>query len=129
MNSLRQLKNPIPRRAVAVSDEESFTVRGVGLDDIIVVYLRHTGEMSLAFEKLAGAYRDTGQVAPTDVATLLAGCIQEAPLLAAEIIAIASGADLNDLKDFGETTEIARSLSLAVQVVALEQIADLTFTS
>ena len=129
MSSLKNLKNPTPTLAVAVSDEESFTVRGVSLSDVLHIYYRHTGGISLAFERLAMTYKSAGLVEQDDVTSMLAGAIADVPTVVAEIIAIASGADTHDDAEFQSDVDIASSLSMGVKLSALEKIGHLTFTS
>lgn len=129
MSSLANISNPTPTLPVAVSAEESFTVRGVGLNDILHIYYRHTGALSLAFEKLASQYRSQGGVDADDVSGLIAGAIQEFPLLIAELITIATGADPDDVAAFGRWTDVVQRMSVGVQLSAMEKIGALTFTS
>lgn len=115
--------------AVPVSDEESFTVRGVGPNDIMHVYYRHVGAISTAFDKLADRYRQIGEVGQTDVSALIAGIVEDAPTVVAEIIAIASGSDPTAEAEFEEDVKLALSLSFGTTVSALEKIGQLTFTT
>lgn len=128
-SSLRKVENPTPLLPVRVSDEESFTVRGVGLNDIMAIYYRHTGGISLAFEKLASQYRSSGQLGSEEVSGIIAGTIQELPIVTAELIAIASGSNVDEDAEFAADVALALNLGLGAQFAALEAIGKLTFTS
>lgn len=140
--SLRKLKTPVPQALVQVSDEEGFPVRGLSPTHVIGLYYRHTGQLSALFERLAEAHQSGGNVDTGDIQTMVVELLREAPLIMAEVIALASGSDAADeieaTDDAGEPlgmtnweadVEIAKTLSFPVQADALTKIGNLTFTS
>jgi hypothetical protein len=146
--SLQKLKNPSPVKVVQVSDGDSFPVRGLSPSNVIGLYYRHTGQLSGLFEQLATTYRGKGEIETPDITEIVATLMQEAPLIMAELIALASGStpvvsdgsarSVEELADADNLTpeeswlldvHIATSLPFAVQVDALVKIGELSFTS
>lgn len=128
--SLRKLKNPTPTAVVHISDEESFPVRGLNPTDILGLYYRHTGQLSGLFEKLAENYQSNGsRVNPTDVSAAVMTAMQDAPVVMAELIALAADGDPHDGENWDIDVSIATRLAFPIQVDALMKIGALTFTS
>lgn len=98
----------------------SFAVRGLSPDDVFTIYRRHAGEVAGWFDRLqAGGVDISLNAAPVLIGSLL----DTAPAIAAEVIALASDAGVDD-----EVLADVRRLPLSPQASALEAIAELTFT-
>ena len=129
MSSLTKLKNPVPQKVVEVSDEEGFVVRGLNPAAVFTLYYRHTGEIGQLFEKFLALAQGDGEAKLEDAGSIVVTLLQNAPLILAELIALAAGADPVNDDEWLESVGIARDLSFPVQVDALEKIGALTFTS
>jgi hypothetical protein len=112
----------IPTLDVEISDGESFSVRGIGLDDAMAIYYRHEGELSEWFDRIAGLGNGGPALSLTQTGAIGQTLINSIPGLGGEIIAAGSGS-LDD-----ETVAIARALPLGAQADALAKIGQLTFT-
>ena len=128
-SSLRKLRNPVPELVVNVSDGEGFPVRGISPAMLLGLYYRHTGQLSNLFEKLVDKQRHSGTLDPSDAEAVVLGLLDEAPVIMAEVVALASGSDPADADNWEVDLDIAQSLPFPVQVDALMKIAALTFTS
>jgi len=91
-----------------------FTVRGLSLNDITGLVIKHESAIDALFSRAAGGAES---LTPEDGIKLL----QSAPELAACVIATAAGSDDQ------ESIEIAKMLPVSAQFDALEQILKLTF--
>ncbi len=129
MSSLRNLRNPIPELVVQVSDGEGFPVRGVSPAMLLGLYNRHAGQLSNLFERLAERYRTAGNFEAEDAQAVVLGLLNDAPIIMAEIVALATGSDPADSANWELDLEIASKLPFPVQVDALMKIGQLTFTS
>lgn len=113
---------------------DSFTVRGVDPDMVVALYNRHRGELSVLFDNLTQQVKGEN---PGDVAMIAASAMSSAPVVMAELIALASGSKPSDtfvelpdgLTDWERDVAAARSLPFPVQVDALTKIAEQTFTT
>lgn len=110
----------IRRREIEVPDGGAFSVRGLTAEDAFVIYADHAGELGLWFEKLQSG---TGDVSLDAAPVLAASILKSAPGLCAEIIAAAC-----DAAGDPESIAIARQLPIGVQAMALEAVAEMTFT-
>ena len=129
MGQLQNLENQIiPTTLVKVSDRGGFEVRGLSPYDITAMFLRHGGELNAIFDQFATKVRAGEAVNLGDGAAIIGGVLETAPLLIAEVIALATGADPADGDDWVKDVAVARKLSLGVQTEAVQQIAALTFT-
>lgn len=120
---------PLPSKSIEVSDGVSFAVRGLSPNDVLGLYYRRRGELSALFDHYA-AQAKKGRKAPDpdDVAALGVELVHSAPQLLAEIIAIAGGTSAED-EHFAAEAAAALNLPTGIQALALQAIADLTFTS
>jgi hypothetical protein len=114
---LKDLK--LPTAEIEVPGSGSFTVRGLSFVDLRTLSLKYSDEISSLFELLAQGR--SGNVDVENAAALAAHLIQQAPAVAAEIIAIASGED--------DAFEQALALPFPIQVEALKKIGLLTFAT
>lgn len=136
MSSLRKIVKPIATVSLGDSEGQSFTVTGLTPNHIFGLYHRHRGQLAALFEKVVA---DGGAPNVDDVAAMGQTLINSAPLVMAEIIALASGADPFDTSPVdpdvpdGATMwqsdlTLAAGLTLSVQLDALQKIGNLTFT-
>jgi len=95
----------------------SFDVRGLSLDDVTVLMREHLSDLDQVFELYASSASQEALVGET--ARYAIKLVQEAPGLVSNVIALAS--------DEPGSAATARSLSIPVQVDALEKIFMLTF--
>lgn len=116
MGSLADLKLPTETVSVPGQEGQSFTVRGLSIEDVSSIFRRHA-------ELLEGVWGKT--VSEAGETPNIAGAAKEivatAPMAAAEIIATATGEP--------ELFDIARQLPVTAQIDALRKIAVLTFQS
>ncbi len=111
-----------PTRTISLPGGAEIVLRGIALNDALIIYRRHTGELSAWFDRLvlqAAEQGDTGFNFDGAVATAL---IDALPDVTADIVAIAMG------YDDPAVTPIVKRMAVAPKVAALEAIADLTFT-
>lgn len=122
----------IPQQTVSLSDGQQFTVSGLSPNHAYGLYHRHRGEMSALFDRIMAS-------GATDVSGIGENIFGEAPLLLAEIIALAAGGNPFDETPVdpevpdGATAwqaelSMAVSLPAPVQLDALQKIGALTFT-
>jgi len=129
MGKLSQLKQPIPELVVKVSDAEGFAVRGLDPTDVLSLYYRHTGKLSEMFDGMMERYRENGNnIETADVQSFAMTVIGDAPVIVAEVIALASGSSPDD-DEWDADIHIATHLPFPVQADAIEKIGRLTFTS
>lgn len=95
----------------------SFDVRGLSLDDVTVLMREHLSDLDQIFELYAST--TSQEVLVGETARYAIKLVQEAPGLVANVIALAS--------DEPHQADRARTLSIPVQVDALEKIFLLTF--
>lgn len=129
MSLSKTLKNPIPQELVQVSDGDGFAVRGLSPTHILGLYFRHAGQLGNLFDSIADRYTNGGSLTPEDTGQLLLALMNDAPLIMAELIALAAGGDPANSEEFVADVNIAKDLAFPVQVDALTKIAGLTFTS
>lgn len=104
------------RRTIALADGNSFTVRGLSLSDISVLIREYYDDLSVLMDLF-----DNTKVTPQDWSPIVLPLVSQAPGLSASIIALAS--------DEGTAAiPFALQLSAPVQIKALTDIGDLTFT-
>lgn len=128
--SLRNI--PIPKREVTLADDVSFTVYGLSPNHALGLFQRHRVELAMLFEQIIG----NGGVTDETVAQATGLLLNSAPLLMAEIIALAAGGSPLDLAEIepgvtGWQADLlkASQLPAPVQLDALQKIGDLTFTT
>lgn len=102
---------------VEVSDGETFTVRGLGLEDILILVQSHQANLGTLFDEVVSAGAQLTVADSSSVASML---FEVAPAAANHIIAL--GADEEDM-------ELVKRLPFPVQLDALEKIGSLTFTT
>lgn len=129
MGQLQNLEHQIIKtELVKVSDKGGFEVRGLSPYDLTAMFMRHRGELSAIFDAFAAKAQAGQAVVEDDAMMMIASTLETAPLLVAEIIALATGADPIQDEDWIKDVAVARQLSLGVQTDALSKIAILTFT-
>lgn len=101
-------------------------VRGLSLDHILGLFYRHRDDVTAFYQSVIDK-RGT-ELTANNVTGVALKMIDAAPTMVAEAIAIASGSNPLD-PEFTGDVGIARALSLAEQLDALEKIASQTFTS
>ena len=106
----------------------ALAVRGLSLDHIMGLFYRHREDVTMLYNSLVVKAKAGMQVTEDDVTVIAIKLVNGAPTVVAEIIALASGSDPS-MGGFAEDVEIARSLSMAEQLDALEKIASQTVTS
>jgi len=100
----------------------SFAVRGLSLEDLVNLHHRYTAEFGGVFDQFrTWATTETGELPPLE--QFVAKLLYQAPVLAAQVIAIACD------EDSDEGLAVARRLPPLVQAEALQQIGRLTFRS
>ncbi len=101
----------------------TFTVGGLDSEAIFGLFQRRRDEIGAFYARIIGAAQGGVAITLDQANSLASGLIADAPEIAAEIIAMASG------EPDDEYVAIARALPFPTQIAALEAIADLTFTS
>ena len=109
--SLKKLR--LPQAVVELPNGDSFSVRGLSLNDIAILVSRHKAKLEALFNSF------DGDLSAESLSGHLSAALNTAPEVVAELIACASG-DPDDV-------EIAASLPMPVQVDALEKTVKLTF--
>lgn len=107
----------------------SLVVRGLSLDHILGLFYRYREPVTALYSAAMARGRSGEQASYDDVTVIGIKMIGAAPLIVAEIIAIASGSNPEDDAGFAGDIGIVRGLSVAEQLDALEKIAGQTFTS
>jgi hypothetical protein len=108
----------IPTETVEVPGGGEFAVRGLSFVDLRLLVSKHASELAEFFDLVANG---SGELAITNAAAVAGQFINDAPAIAAEVIALASGEK--------DVFEIALALPFPVQVDALTKIGKLTFAS
>lgn len=121
MGNLKSIR--IKREVVDVTDDQSFDVRAVSTNDLMVLVSEHGPTLGLIFGKLTGGAQKPGSLTTDTVQHLVFDMAREFPGIAAEIIALA--ADAYD----SEGIKMAGDLPITVQVTAIEKVFHLTFAS
>lgn len=121
MGNLKSIR--IAREPVTLSDGQSFDVRAVSTNDLMVLVAEHGSTLGILFAKLQGGSKEPGSVSTDLVRQMIFDLAREFPSIAAEIIALA--ADDYD----SEGIAMARDLPITVQVEAIEKVFHLTFSS
>lgn len=103
------------RRKIVLSGDNFFHVKGLSLTDLAVLIREHMPDMDAVFD----LFQNVETMRPEDLQPLVLSVVSQAPGLAANVIALAAGE--------GDATDAAK-LSGPVQVKALLEIGDLTFT-
>lgn len=128
MGQLQNLKDRIIATVVVkVGDWGGFEVRGLSPYDLTAMFMRHRGELSTMFDQFTAKAKAGESVDLGDGTALIAGALETAPLLVAEVIALATGSDPQH-EDWAGDVAVAQKLSLGVQADALQKIAGLTFS-
>lgn len=100
----------------------SFTVRGLGFEDISLLFASHQAAMTAMFNQYVADESKTGKsVKDTPPETIASGLIKDAPQLAAAVIAVAG--------DDPSKTALISKLPFPVQIEALKAIGELTFST
>lgn len=120
---LRDLSFPVVTVQTPGGD---FAVRGLSVNMVSGVYQRHRTAVSALFNQVTARHAETQ---PQDAGLIMAGMVNSAPAIMAEVIALASGSKPSNGDEYAEDVAIAAMLPLPVQVNALQKIADQTFTS
>lgn len=112
----------LPTKTIKVTENESFSVHGLSISDVVSLYWSNPDKLSSVFadvmqDYLAGKTLDVLH----KVMIVLPDCV-------ADTIALASGVEMSDNK-FKETSLSFRRLPIAVQADALDAILELTFAS
>lgn len=120
MGNLTSLK--IKREKVELDEKQSFEVRAISTNDIMVIASDHGAKMALLFGKLTDA-RDSGSITGDGVRDIIFDLAREFPEVAATVIAMAADEYTDDGMAF------ANQIPFTVQVDAIEKIFGLTFAS
>lgn len=134
MKGLRHIVTP--KATVALTDGQEFEVTGLSPSHIFGLYHRHRGQLASLFDRLAA----DGNVSIENAGQIAESLLSSAPLILAEIVALASGSHPFDETPVdpavpdGATVwqadvNLAASLPVSVQADALQKIGDLTFTA
>jgi len=122
-----------PQATVTLSDGvQTFTVSGLSPNHLFGLYHRHRGQLSELFDVLTAGGEDR---TPETIAQMGQQVFARAPLLLAEIIALAAGGDPFDESETDGITNWQAEIAMAagfpfpVQMDALQKIGDMTFTS
>jgi hypothetical protein len=109
----------------------SFSVRGLSLDDIIIIVRRHAVVLDGLFSRLRMSAESS--LSLDDTGALVVLLVKEAPEAASEIIVLAArdapDPDEGDLSIDEDELRIARSLPFPAQIDALEKIGKATFAT
>lgn len=117
---LKDLRLPTSRVDIPGDEEQFFEVRGLSFVDAKALLVKHSSELARLFDLVANG----NGADPLSVASAAASAgqfISEAPALAAEVIAMATGEE--------DVFEMALALPFPVQVDALTKIGKLTFAT
>lgn len=115
------LKNLTVAKATIKTPGGDFTVRGLSLDQVTILFSRRRPVMEDLFQRMKDG--NVQGISMDDARDMGTSLLAYAPDLAAEIIMLASG------DDDAESFDVAKSLPMPVQVEALEQIGRLTFAT
>lgn len=145
MSTLLNVAVPIPELLVKTSDDEGFVVRGLSPRHVVGLYKRHVGELEPLFQRVMQGVQEQGETQAADIEAIVMTLATEAPVILAEVIALASGGDANDADEvtrqhpvtgesistgaFDMAVLIAQNLPFPVQVDAIDKIGRLTFVS
>lgn len=121
MGSLKSIT--IKREEVQLSDGQSFTVRAVSTNDLMILVSEHGSTLGLIFGKLTGGAVEPGSLTSDTVRQLVFDLAREFPGIAAEIIALAA----DDYDEDG--IKLAGELPITTQADAIEKVFHLTFAS
>ena len=103
---------------VPVGKQGHLEVRGLSFIDVTTLLRKHQSDMEIMFSLYESASASTGKDNLGD--TLILKLLADAPMLAGEIICVATG-------DPEATSEQARALPFPTQVLALVSVLKLTF--
>lgn len=103
------------QRVIPINASNSFTVRGLGLNDIAVLVREHFPDLHTLFD----LFNTVGDLEPERLRPLIISVVSQAPGFAANVIALAAGE--------GDASDAER-LPIPVQIQALMDIGQLTFT-
>lgn len=121
MGNLKSIR--IKREPVTLSDGQSFDVRAVSTNDLMMLVAEHGSSLGLLFGKLTSGGRAPGSVSSDMVKQIIFDLAREFPSIASEVIALAS-----DSYD-AEGIAMARDLPITTQVEAIETVFHMTFSS
>lgn len=107
----------VPTESVALPGGNSFTVRGLSVDDITQLVNAHRPALEAIFNK----FEEQGDLSLEMTATIVEGMISSFPGFVAQAIALAAD-------EPGEGAKV-RKLPVSIQVEAVERIGRLTFIS
>lgn len=124
-----------PQAEVSLADGQSFTVSALSPNHIFGLYHRHRGELGSLYDAITGGAKDAETIAAFSV-----HLFNNAPMLLAEIVALAAGANPFDespidpenpegVNAWQAEVAAAAGLPFPAQVDALNKIGELTFTS
>lgn len=114
------LKNlTLPTTEIEVHGAGTFRVRGLSFSDLRSLLSKYSTEIQMVFNLVSS--KKTEDINEADRSALLMTVIDNAPMLAADVIAYAS--------DDQDALAEAMTLPFPVQLEALSAIAKLTFTS
>lgn len=103
-------------------------VRGLSLDHVLGLFYRHREPLTGLYDSMFTRARAGEEFQIEDTELVALGLINSAPQVAGEIIAVASGSDPRS-DTFETDVWIARGLTIAEQMDALQKIGEQTFTS
>lgn len=121
MANLKSIK--IQRAEVPLEDGQSFEVRAISTNDLMVLVSEHGPTLGVIFGKLTSGGQTPGSLSNESVQGLIFEIAREFPEIAAEVIALA--ADAYD----AEGVTRAGELPVTTQVDAIERVFNLTFAS
>lgn len=128
-----------PEVTVEIPGGGKFAVRGLSPDMVLGLYNRHRGDLSTLFDTYVAQQRG---IETADMGSLIGEMVTTAPVVMAELIALAAGGtpkadhvepdtenNPHGLTDWERDVANAHRLPLPVQIDALQKIAAQTFTS
>ena len=115
---------PPVRRAVQLPGGESFDIRGLALEDVATLIQNHLPDLdslvNVFVEQSNKSNDERTDIEVENIVRHAVGAVRTAPALVAHTIALAC--------DEPDSVDQARSLPLPVQVQAIREIVDLTFS-
>lgn len=102
----------LPTMEVTLPDGGSFAVRGLSLDDVAQLLVKHGPVMETFFTRYSGGVESNAMEVGM-------GLIAQAPALVAQIIALAA--------DAPEMEHVVRKMPMGIQQDALEKLSQMTF--
>lgn len=121
------LKYKVKTRKIMDGDDEVAIIHGLSLNHLVGLINNNRAAVEALFNK----FQDTSELSDDEVANVGMDMIEQAPVMVAQIIALATDAYDDHIAVEGEPSPLDTILSMPVglQLTFLQQIGDLTFSA